>query len=185
MRKFLVAVLLLCAAPAFAQQQPAKPATEPADSHALQAFIDRARGLCEAKPAQTCVDLGMKFAAANPKQGITLADLQNLRKRIGDWYQWHQGQLSMRDRTSLALGLMMADGMGLERLHAAFDVDGDGKVTEKELLANVRLDKRPLGEVLSDPTAVDRVALAQKLGLPPALTNGLFQPPQEAQKPAN
>lgn len=181
MRKILVAVFLLCAAPAFAQgQPPAKPATEPADSRALQAFIDRARKLCETKPAQACVDLGMRFAAANPKQGLTLADLQNLRKRIGDWYQWHRAQLSPGERASFALGLLMADGMGLERLHAAFDTDGDGKVSEKELLANVRLDQRPLGKVLADPTAVDRVGLAQKLGLPPALTNGLFQ---QARKP--
>lgn len=183
MRKALIAVLVLCAAPALAQQPPVKPATEPADSRALQAFIERARKPCETKPAQTCVDLGMKFAAANPKQGLTLADLQNLRKRIGDWYQWHRPQLSPGERASFALGLLMADGMGLERLHAAFDTDGDGKVSEKELLANVRLDQRPLGEVLSDPTAVDRVGLAQKLGLPPTLTNGLFQT-QQARKPA-
>jgi hypothetical protein len=184
MRKALIAALVLCAVPAFAQQQPpAKPATEPADSRVLQAFIAHARKLCETRPAQTCVDLGMKFAAANPKQGLTLADLQNLRKRIGDWYQWHRTQLSPGERASFALGLLMADGMGLERLHAAFDLDGDGKVSEKELLANVRLDDRPLGKVLSDPTAVDRVGLAQKLGLPPTLTNGLFQT-QQAQKPA-
>jgi len=30
---------------------------------------------------------------------------------------------------------------------------------------------------------VDRAGLAQRLGLPPTLTNGLFQ--QQAQKPAN
>ena len=162
MRKIVFALLTLWAPAAFAQTA-APPQPEPADSRALQAFIDKASGPCQTKPAQTCVDLGMKFAAANPKQGLTLADLQNLRKRIGDWYQWHRTQLSPGERASFALGLLMADGMGLERLHAAFDLDGDGKVSKKELLANVRLDDRPLGKVLSDPTAVDRVGLAQKL----------------------
>lgn len=183
MRKIVFATLLLWTSAAVAQQPPAKPAEEPADSRALQAFIDRATGPCESKAAQSCVDLGMRFAAVKPKDGLTLADLQNLRKRLGTWYQWHQSELPMQTRASFAIGLMMADGMGLERLHAAFDTDGDGKVTEKELLANVKLDRRPLGEVLADPKAVDRAGLAQRLGLPPTLTNGLFQ--QQAQKPAN
>jgi len=33
----------------------------------------------------------------------------------------------------------------------------------------VRLDQRPLGQVLLDPAAVDRAAVARRLGVPPAL----------------
>jgi hypothetical protein len=181
MRKIIVAILALGAPAALAQQAP-PPQQEPADSRAVQAFVDRASGPCRTKPAQACVDLGMQFAAANPKDGITLADLQTLRTRIGSWYQWHQGELPAHARGSFALGLMMADGMGLDRLHAAFDTDRDGKVTQKELLANVKFDRRPLGDVLADPKAVDREGLAQKLGLPPTLTAQLFQ---QGQKPSN
>ena len=33
----------------------------------------------------------------------------------------------------------------------------------------MHLDQRPLGQVLLDPVAVDRAAIARRLGLPPAL----------------
>ena len=73
-----------------------------------------------------------------------------------------------------SLGFLLADGMTMQKLHGAFDANQDGYVTQAELLADVTLDERPLGEVLSDPNAVDRVGLANRLGLPPALIEGLF-----------
>jgi hypothetical protein len=175
MRTILIAALLLSASPALAQ--PPQPPDEPADSRAVQAFIDKATAPCESKPAQTCVDLGWQFAVGQPKQGMTLADLNALRRRLGAWYAWHKAELPPRARDSIAFGLLLADGMGMDRLHAAFDANGDGKVTQRELLADVKLDRRPLGEVLADPAAVDRAGLAQRLGLPPSLTEGLFQRP--------
>ena len=70
----------------------------------------------------------------------------------------------------------MADSLGIPHVHAAFDANRDGRVTQQELLADVKLDKRPLGDVMKDPAAVDRQSLARRLGLPPALLEGLFQP---------
>jgi hypothetical protein len=67
----------------------------------------------------------------------------------------------------------VVDGVGIERLHALYDQDGDGLVDRDELLADVRLDERPLGEVLLDREAVDRVAIAARLGLPPVLLERL------------
>ena len=56
-----------------------------------------------------------------------------------------------------------------------FDEDGNGVVTKSELLADVTLDARPLGKILADPKAVDRAAMARRLGLPLPILNGLFR----------
>jgi hypothetical protein len=168
MRMIIIAALLW--ASAASAQQP----EEPANSRMVQAFIDRAAEPCATKPAQACIDLGWQFAVAAPKQGMTLADLQTLRERLGAWYDWHKMGMPARSRSSIGLGLLLADGMTMERLHAAFDADHDGKVTQRELFADVKLDNRPLGQVLADPAAVDRMGLARRLGLPPTLIEGMF-----------
>jgi hypothetical protein len=185
MRKIAFILLLLIASPALAQVQPppqpaAPPAAEPDESKLMQAFVDKATEPCETKPAQVCVDLAWQFAVSQPKQGMTVADLKRLRARLGTWYDWHQKQFPAKTRGSIALGMLMADGMTMERLFAAFDTDHNGLVTQKELLADVKMDNRPLGVVLSDPNAVDRAGFARRLGLPPMMTDGFFQ----GQKPA-
>jgi hypothetical protein len=194
MRKIVITILWVAAsfalvqmgATAYAQQPlpPQNPQEEPADSRAVQAFIDKASGPCEVKPAQVCIDLGWQFAVAQPKQGMTLADLKRLRTRLGAWLEWHKGTLPVRARSSIGIGMLLADGVTMERLHAAFDADHNGYVTQKELFADVKLDSRPLGVVLADPVAVDRAGFARRVGLPPQLTGGLF-PQQEAQRPGN
>jgi hypothetical protein len=73
----------------------------------------------------------------------------------------------------LALGFLLVDGLGVERLHGLYDLDQDGLVRRDELLADVRLDDRPLGEVLLDREALDRAAFAARLGVPQALLDRL------------
>ena len=146
----------------------------------MQAFIEKSTVPCETQPAQTCIDLGWQFAVSQPKQGMTVADLKHLRARLGSWYDWHQKEFPSKTRGSIALGMMMADGLTMERLFSAFDTDHNGLVTQKELFADVKLDSRPLGVVLADPNAVDRAGFARRLGLPPMMTDGFFQ----GQKPA-
>ncbi|HTI86893.1 MAG TPA: hypothetical protein VL966_09840 [Alphaproteobacteria bacterium] len=189
MRKLLIALVFL---PAVAAAQPApSPSNEPppptaqqlAEARVLQTFIDESTIPCETQPAQTCVDLAWKFAVKNPREGLTVEDLQQLRNRLGSWYAVNRSILPPRAQMSLSLGMMLADGMGMDRLHAAFDTNHDGKVSQQELLADVKMDRRPLGQVLSDPNSVDRPKVAQKIGLPPAITESLFRAasgPQQA-----
>ena len=98
-----------------------------------------------------------------------------LRQRLGAWFQAYQETLVPQARTGFGLGFLLADGMTMPKLHGSFDSNGDGYVSQAELLADVTLDQRPLGQVLSDPDAVDRVGLANRLGLPPAMLDQLFQ----------
>jgi hypothetical protein len=180
MRKLLIAFLFL---PAVAVAQQAVPPTaedapptaqQLAEARVLQTFIDEASTPCQTQPAKTCVDLGWRYAVANPRDGLTVADLQKFRTQLGSWYAVNRSLLPPRARSSFSLGMMLADGIGMERLHAGFDTNHDGKVSQQELLADVKMDNRPLGQVLADPNAVDRPKLAQRLGLPPAITDGLF-----------
>lgn len=162
-----LASLLLAALPALAQD-PAE------DARLLQEFIDGASGPCQTQPAQDCVDIGFWFAAGDPDRGLTLEDTQVLRRRMGAWFEANQQTMQPQGRAAYGLGLLLADSLTIEHLHRSLDTDGDGYVSQAELLADVTLDQRPLGVVLGDPNAVDRNGLATRLGLPPALLAGLF-----------
>lgn len=153
---------------------PADPVTAAADASALSRFIDRAAPLCRSAPAPRCVDAGWRFAAERPAAGLSVADLERLRRRLGAWFAAEKSSLGPRTRGAVMLGMLLADGVGAPRLHAAFDADGNGRVSRAELLADVRLDSRPLGTVLADPHAVDRAGLARRLDLPPALIDSVF-----------
>ncbi len=170
MRILMTCLLVLIATPSLAR------AAEPSvDAVLVQRFIDGASGPCKTAPAEVCVDAGWWFAASDPDRGLSVYDVTVLRQRLGAWFEHYQGDMRPQARASFGLGLMIADGITMPGLHAAFDSDGDGWVTRQELLADVTLDERPLGEVLSDPEAVDRASLAQRLRLPPVLIEGLFQ----------
>lgn len=168
----LLLILLLCwAAPSVAKQ-----ASPDSGANAVQSFIRDVSRTCTAQRAQACIDAGWKFAARSPQQGLTLAELMDLRQKLGGWYSTFQDTMTPQERGSVMLGLLLADGVGMKRLHTAFDTDRNGRVTQRELLADVKLDNRPLGAVLLDEKAVNREALAGRLGMPPGMIQGLFTP---------
>lgn len=158
-----------------AAQQPPPPAGPSSGALAFQKFLDAAGPACADRPARTCVDLGWRFAAASPREGLVLRDVRNLRQRMGEWVQWRGAELPARERSGIGMGLLLADGLGPERLFAAFDTDGNGRISQRELLQDVKLDTRPLGKILADPAAVDRAGVSRRLGLPPALVDALFR----------
>jgi hypothetical protein len=136
--------------------------------------LQRASGpVCLHRPAAECIEVAWTFADANHDQGLSLAELTSIRDGLERWAIRHQTDLSQVERSSILLGLLLAESIGLERLLAIYDTDRDGLISRRELLADVRLDQRPLGEILLDPAAVDRVAIAQRLGLPPGLIDRL------------
>ena len=47
-------------------------------------------------------------------------------------------------------------------------------MSRSELLSDITLDERPLGEVLRDPKGLDREALAARLGSVGVLLNGVY-----------
>jgi hypothetical protein len=144
-------------------------AAEVANDEAFERFMATSRPVCQQAPGEVCVGLAWRFADADGDEALSLDELRAIRRGLGDWALRHQAELTRPERSSLALGLLLVDSLGLEHLVGLYDEDADGLVSRSELLADVSLDQRPLGETLLDPAAVDRAAIARRLGVPPAL----------------
>ncbi len=136
-------------------------------------FIGSSAAVCLYRPAAECVEAGWLFADQDGDGGLSVAELQDVRDGLRAWAVWRADDLTAAERSALALGFLVVDGLGVERLHGLYDVDRNGLVDREELLADLRLDERPLGETLLDGEALDRAAFAARLGVPPALLDRL------------
>jgi EF hand len=130
----------------------------------IDRLVTAAAPLCETRPAEDCADLGFRFADRDGNGGLSLAELRRVRDALEDWAAWRGAELAREERAGIAFGLALVDAVGLEKLRGSYDQNADGRVDRAELLADVRLDERPLGELLLDPAAVDRAAVARRLG---------------------
>ena len=160
LRRAIAPLLAVIAGPSLAQS-PAAPSEAVA---AFDAFVRAAAPTCLSRPAATCVDTGWTFADRDRDQGLTPAEFAGLRQDLQDWFQWRAPELTPRERNTLTFALFFVDSIGMDQIVAGFDGNGDGRVTRAELLADVTLDERPLGEVLLDPAAVDRPAVIRRFG---------------------
>ena len=144
-------------------------ATDAGSAQAFDRFMSESRPICLQEPAERCVALAWRFADEDGDEGLSLAELAAIRSAFAQWTDRHRDDLTRPERSGIALGFLIVDSLGLERLHALYDEDQDGLLSRGELLADVRLDQRPLGEVLLDPAAVDHRAVALRLGIPPSM----------------
>lgn len=178
-------VTLLSLAPlgmAVAQPAPARP-TAPAPARpaatpqilAFDKFMTLSAPICQNQPAQKCIDFGWRFADRNNDKTVSLAELQAVRAEMGNWLAWKEN-ITPRERANAAMGLMIIDSAGLPVLFSGFDGNSDGQLTQAELLADVRLDERPLGQILTDEKAVDRQRFSQRLGPLSMLAQTMMQP---------
>ncbi|MGB8275294.1 MAG: hypothetical protein WCF16_08525, partial [Alphaproteobacteria bacterium] len=141
---------------------------------AFDRFMIESSPVCLNEPAARCVDMGFRFADADRDGELSLAELADVRATLERWVAWKGDAIAPKDRTSIAIGLLILDAVGLDKLLASYNSDGDGKLSKKELLTDVRLDQRPLGQVLMDPKAVDRHAVAKRLGWLAPAADGLM-----------
>lgn len=160
-RFFLIAALLLSAGPAAwaAASEPPTPAVQ-----RFERFIRASGSICQFQAAARCVDVGWRFVDTNRDGGLSLVELREVRKSLRAWTGWRGDDLKSHERTAIAFGLWLSKLIGFKTLIRGYDADGDGLLSHDELLTDIRLDERPLGEVLSDRTAVDRQAMARRLG---------------------
>lgn len=179
---FLTASILsgLPSAPASAQtsspqaQSVPKPAPSP-QVLAFDRFMTQSSPMCQTQSSKRCVDAGWKFADRDGDGTLTLQEVQAVRSQMGDWLAWKEG-LPPREKANVAMGLWVVDSAGLPNLFAGYDTNGDGRLTQAELLADVKLDERPLGKVLTDEKSVDRQRFSQRLGPLSKLAESLMQP---------
>jgi hypothetical protein len=169
-RAVVGAVVLGLGAAGDAQADPGLPAS--VHVQAFERFIAASGPICQSRPAALCVERAWAQLDADGDDRLSTAELRWVRVTLQDWVLW-RGDLRRTESAAIALGLLLSDALGIERLHATFDQDGDGGISRAELLADVRLDQRPLGEILLDPANIDHQGAARRLGLPPALVERL------------
>lgn len=150
--------------PARTQPAPVKPAAPTPGAVALEKFVQSSTATCNSEPSQKCVDLGWAFADTDKNGTLSLAEVEKIRDDITAWHAWKGDTLTQRDRASFNMGIWAADRVGIANLFNSYDVNADGKLTKAELSADVKLDQRPLGQVLADPQAVNRQQFAARLG---------------------
>jgi hypothetical protein len=173
-------VSALLAAPAAAQTAPppAQAAPRPAPSPqvlAFDRFMTQSSPACQTQSSKRCVEAGWKLADRDGDGTLTLPETQALRAQVGDWLAWKDG-IPPREKANVAMGLWVVDSAGLPNLFASYDANGDSRLTQAELTADIRLDERPLGKVLTDEKSVDRQRFSQRLGPLSKLAESLMQP---------
>jgi hypothetical protein len=142
-----------------------KPAAEPTPgAQALEKFVRASAPTCQTEPSARCVDLGWAYADRDKNGSLSLAEVETIRDEIIAWNAWKGDTLTPRERANFNMGVWAANSVGINNLFASYDANADGKLTKPELLADVTLDQRPLGQVLADEKSVNRKRFASRLG---------------------
>lgn len=168
----MIRTLLLSAALALPAAAPPAPSPR---TLAFDSFIAASAPICLHQPSRRCVDAGFGFADADGDGKLSLAELKAVRADLDSWLAWRGPTLRPQERGAVLFGAQLVDAIGLERLLDSYDEDRDGLVSRAELLADVRLDHRPLAEVLADENALDRRALQRRLGALAPAVDGMLR----------
>lgn len=150
-------------------------APDPGDKVSLDRFLETGVPLCLQAPAVSCIEHGFGFADADHDDKLSLAEVQAIETRIDRWAKANAQRLPADERQKLIVGLLVVQTVGPNQLFTSYDADQDGTLSLTEVTADIRLDKRPLPEILSDPSAIDWNALAARAGSAAPLLKKLFE----------
>ncbi len=103
----LIGVLTLLAAPALAAAEDVGGLD--ASAAAFEQFMRTSRTICRQRPAEECVALAWRLADTDADLGLSVAELTEVRTRLGDWLLRHAQELSQPERSSLVFGLLLAE----------------------------------------------------------------------------
>lgn len=146
-------------APAPAAPTPAAPTPAVFDR-----FVRETGPACAFSTSKGCFEQIFRFADRDGDGALDLDEIQVMRDRSRQWLLAHSGELAPADKQAAVVTLLAIDFVGLDRLFASYDVDGDGLLTPDELSADIVLDERPVPVLAQDPDAVNWDQLLGRLG---------------------
>jgi hypothetical protein len=150
-------------------------AAAPAADATLERFLETNVPFCMKAPAVQCVDRGFAFADRDQNQRLSLAEAKATQAELNRWTKANARRLPAQDREKLVMGLLLVQTVGPEQIFKSYDADRDGALTREEVTADIRLDRRPLPEILSDPASVNWDALSARAGEAAPLLRRLFR----------
>ena len=173
--------IVLAAVPAAFAAEPAKKSVTDAETSAtvptiaqFEKFMMTSSPICSHKPSLDCLNTGWQFADANKDGYLELSEVMAVRTAFVEWMEWKSPALPASQRTGVAIGILVLDTIGIDNIFAGLNTSGNGKLSRAELLADIKLDSRPLGAVLADPKAVDRKAIAARVGKFAPIVNSML-----------
>lgn len=120
--------------------------------------------VCVGAAATRCFETAFGHADTDGDDRLTGGELDALRRDAMAWFFARRDELTASEQTMIALVLAAVNTAGVERLVAAYDTDGDGRLDRGEVTADVTLDERPLPALVRDEEAVDWAAIRARLG---------------------
>jgi EF hand domain-containing protein len=145
------------------------------DPASLDRFLATNVPFCMKAPAVQCIDQGFSFADRDQDGQLSLTEVQAIQGEVAGWAKSNGRRLPPAERDKLIVGLLLIQTVGPQQLFASYDGNRDGALTREELTADIRLDKRPLPEILSDPSSIDWNGLAARAGDAAPLLKKLFE----------
>lgn len=159
----VVLALVLAMAPPPAVAAAATPAAE-REAASFDALARELVPICVHAAATRCFETAFARADADGDEHLGFAEIDGLRRAATEWFLAERERLTVREQTVIAMALAALNTAGVERLIAAYDTDGDGRLDRAELTADVTLDERPLPQLVRDEEAVDWAAVRGRLG---------------------
>lgn len=127
-------------------------------------FIVGLRSACARAPAATCAGAIGAYLDSDADGGIELREVERARDRARRAARDEKSALNSVERSLIAVALMVFKHAGLPEVFANFDADADGRLSQAELFADFRLDRRSFKDVIADPDAVDWKRFAGRFG---------------------
>ncbi|MDH3239465.1 MAG: hypothetical protein OEO83_02245 [Alphaproteobacteria bacterium] len=140
------------------------------------AFIKALRPTCARAPSADCASAVAAYLDTNGNGRVEFGELQRALAQAGRSVGDKGSALNGIERNLTVVALMAVRYAGAAEVFANFDANRDGSLSTAELFADFRIDRRPFGQIVKDPKAVDWKRFAGRFGKVGFLITDLLPP---------